>query len=196
MSYKILIFLSYLLLISETVQTNQKYENKSNSTDDTEIFPQNPYLTLHLPPWSRFDDVKKKYTELFEKESDADKLKVLTQAYDKIKDEYIKNNKKEKTIFTVIKTAIWNTGYYEIVLGAVLLLTWLLYKLNRYGVWLVISYVAVDKIIPHWFDTMSMQYIASFIIGTVLYLRSYILNFICPTKKDNSGKKKRIEKIE
>ena len=198
MPYKILIFLLYILLISKTIQKDHKYENKTktNSTNDTEIFPQNPYLTLQLPPWSKFSDVEAKYTKLKEKESDLNKLKLLNQAYDKIKDEYVKNDKKEKTIFTVIKKAIFNTIYYELILGAILLFTWLLYKLNKYGAWLVVAYVCVDKIIPHWFETMSMQYLVSFILGTVLYLRDYILNFFCPPKKNPKGKKEKIEKVE
>ena len=195
MSYKILISLLFILLISKTIQKNHKNENKTNSTDD-EIFPQNPYLIFQLPPWSKFEDVENKCTQLKNKENDKDKLKILNEAFNKIKDEYIKNDKKEKTIFTVIKKAILNTIYYELILGAILLFTWLLYRLNRYGVWLVISYVAVDKIIPHWFETMSMQYFTSFILGTVLYLRGYILRFICPSKKNSSHIKEKIEKVE
>ena len=185
---------------------NKRYSN-TNSTDSEGSG--NPYLILRLPPWSKFEDVEKRYIKLRDRAEAHNTLrsknfKLVTYAYEKIKKEYEKNNYKDKSFFGVLIQTFKNIFIYEVIMLGFLLVTWFIYKFNTYAAWLVVTFVAIDNLIPHWFNTMFTQYIISFILGTIIYFRQYFYPFICGNKSNkennNSGigqrKRRRFEKIE
>ena len=87
-----------------------------------------------------------------------------------------------------------------------LFVSWFVYKFNTYAALLVVTFVTIDNLIPHWFSTMFTQYIVSFILGTIIYFKDFLCAFISNKKVDNnnsnnngnagSGRRRRIEKIE
>ena len=182
MSNKLYFFLFFILFstISEI------------SSEEEEEFTTNPYIIFKLPPWTKFEDIKKKYENFKEKaiasnRTHTQKYKLMRKAYDKIYDEYKNNNYKDETFFSILIKTIKNIFTYEFIVLFLLFITWFVYKFNTYAAYLVGAFVAIDNIIPHWFGTMLTQYIVSFILGTVLYFRSYFCSFICDKKNKQKG---------
>ena len=204
-----IIILNLVVLIS-TIKFEYNY-NKYNSEGE-ESFSGNPYLILRVAPWAKFKDIENRYTRLKDRAEAQNtiyskRFKLYTYAYEKIKSEYEKNNYKDKSFFGVLKTAFRNILIYELIMLGMLLLSWFIYKFNKFGAWLVMTFVTIDNFIPHWFNTMFTQYIVSFVIGTIIYFREYLYPFICGSKNNNENnntnintrnvrKRRRFEKIE
>ena len=162
------------------------------SSAEEEEFTTNPYMIFKLPPWTKFEVIKKKYEDLQKKaialnKTHTHKYKLLKKAYDKIYEEYKDNNYQDETFFSILKKTIKNIFTYEFIVLFLLFVTWFVYKFNTYAAYLVGAFVAIDNIIPHWFGTMLTQYIVSFIFGTVLYFRNYVYFFICSKKDKQKG---------
>ena len=184
MSNKLYFFLLFILfsIISEV-------------SSDEEEFTTNPYMIFKLPPWTKFEVIKKKYEDYKERAIASDrththKYKLMKKAYDKIYEEYKNNNYQDVTFFTILFRTIKNILTYEFIVLFLLFVTWFVYQFNTYAAYLVGAFVAIDNIIPHWFGTMLAQYIVSFILGTVLYFRSYFCSFICGSKNKQKGNSK------
>ena len=165
------------------------------SSAEEEEFTTNPYIIFKLPPWTKFEVIKKKYETFKEKaiasnRTHTQKYKLMRKAYDKIYEEYKNNNYKDETFFSILIKTIKNIFTYEFIVLLLLFVTCFVYKFNTYSAYLVGAFVAIDNIIPHWFGTMLTQYIVSFILGTVLYFRSYFCSFICGKKNKQKGNNK------
>ena len=179
--------------------------SKSNNNNDEESSSINPYLILRIPPWSKFEDVKKRFEILREKAEAKYKLnsndyKLYQHAYDILEEEYKKNNYKDKTFFGVLFQTFIKIFLYELIMLGLLFITWFVYTFNTYAAFLVGTFVSIDNLIPHWFNTMFTQYTVSFIFGTLLYFRDYIFGGKKSDKDKNEEggvrKRRRFEKIE
>ena len=214
MSHKIFIFLLFILILTFIVSSNKENENmynsETNNKDDDLIG--NPYFILKVPPWAKFKDVRKRYNKLKEKaelkkKTNTKVYKKIEKAFKILEEEYIKNDYKDKTFFEVLFNTFKNIFFYELIMLVLLFITWFIYKFNTYAALLVVVFVTIDNLIPHWFSTMFTQYVVSFLLGTILYFREYFYPFICG-KKENSNdfnentnnggsfKRRRFEKIE
>lgn len=215
MSKKIFFLLLCILLLScfKIITSNEENENdhsKKKGFQKEEHFSQNPYLILQIPPWSKFEDVEKKYNKLKDKAEaknriNTKKFKLYQQAYKAIKKEYKNNNYKEKSFIGVLFKAFKKIIFYELVMLTFLFLSWFVYQFNTYAALLVVTFVAIDNIIPHWFNSMLIQYIVSFILGTIIYFKDYFLgnnkkgnNDNNRDNKDGDGvrQRRRFKKIE
>ena len=198
-TFFILVILLKLFLIISSTEENNNETNKenSNSSNSNETFPHNPYLILKIPPWSKFKDVVARYSRLKDK-LEANQLneiqfQIYTKAFEKIKEDYIKNNKTEKTFSDVLSTTFRHIFFYELIILVLLSITWFIFKFTTYVAILVGTFVAIDNIIPHWFNNMQTQYLVSFALGTIIYYR----NFFCKKKQDEVGDgRKKFQKIE
>ena len=212
MSKKLFSLLSFILIILTFIlvssTTNDENENKNfhfkmkmnkNSGDD-DLYVSNPYTVLRIPPWTKFEDVKKRYEKIKDKAYNSNKqnskrFKLITKAYDEIYETYKKNNYKDISFFEVLWETIKNIFIYEIAMLSILFITWFVYKFNTYAAVLVMSFVAIDNIIPHWFGTMIAQYIFSFIVGTFLYFNDYIRAFIFGKKNEVNNNNNNVEQV-
>ena len=202
-----------LVVIIFTIKFEKNFNHNSYNSKGEESFSGNPYLILRVAPWAKFKDIENRYTRLKDRAEAQNtiyskRFKLYTYAYEKIKSEYEKNNYKDKSFFGVLKTAFRNILIYELIMLGMLLLSWFVYKFNKFAAWLVMTFVTIDNLIPHWFNTMFTQYIVSFVIGTIIYFREYLYPFICGSKNNNENnntnnsntgnarKRKRFEKIE
>ena len=207
-SFFLIIFSSLIIKISSKNRTNKrKYSDESNSNDE-EPFSGNPYLILRIPPWSKFEDVQKRFELIRERAELKNKLnskefKLCKRAYEVLEEEYEKNNSQDKSFFGVLFKTFKRIFFYELIMLGLLFLTWFVYTCNSYAAFLVGTFVVIDNIIPHWFNNMFTQYLVSFIFGTLLYFKDYILGRKKKDEQnkneDNSGgprKRRRFEKIE
>ena len=206
-----IIFLNLVVIIS-TIKYEKNYNYNSYNSEGEESFSGNPYLILRVAPWAKFKDIENRYTRLKDRAEAQNtiyskRFKLYTYAYEKIKSDYEKNNYKDKSFFGVLKTAFRNILIYELIMLGMLLLSWFIYKFNKFAAWLVMTFVTIDNLIPHWFNTMLTQYIVSFVIGIIIYFREYLYPFICDSKNNNENnntnintrnarKRRRFEKIE
>ena len=224
MSIKLFIFLLFILISSFIIISSNeengnengknkknKKSQKENNINENNNFIGNPYLFLRVPPWSKFEDVKKRFNHLkekaiFQKKTNTNNYNKLKKAYEKIEEEYITSGYKEKTFFGVLINTFWNIFIYEFLMIVLLFITWFVYKFNTYAALLVVVFVTIDNLIPHWFGTMLTQYIVSFLLGTIIYFRGFFLSFIYGENKNNTNdnentnnghvKRRRFEKIE
>lgn len=225
-----LIFITLFIIISPkdkkkndyNAYNNTKNKKKGNSShysdseEEDSPFTENPYLILQIPPWTKFEDIQKRFITISAKaiaqnKTNTKKFKKMKNAYKVLEKEYEKNNKKEKTFFGVLMTTIKRILLYEFIMLGIVFITWFIYKFNTYAGVLVAAFVTIDNLIPHWFNTMITQYIVSFIFGTILYFNEFFCPFLCKKKgkeEDNqthnngnsnssgSRKRRRFEKIE
>ena len=200
-----ILLINFKLLSTTTNDENEKNSNfhfkikRNKSSDEDDLYVSNPYTILRISPWTKFEDVKKRYEKLKEKayisnKQNSKRFKLITKAYDEIYETYKKNNYTDKTFFDVLWETIKNIFIYEIAMLTILFITWFVYKFNTYAALLVVSFVAIDNIIPHWFGTMFTQYIVSFIVGTILYFNEYFCAFICGKK--NKGNNNTYNNVE
>ena len=203
MSIKYFPFLFYAILISLIIISSQKENARIEGETRNAI---NPYLILQIPPWSKFKDVKKRYNQLLsDKKNNIERIQLIQKAYNIIEDEFKNNKKKDKTFFQVLKATIKQIILYESLMIGIILLTWLIYRFNTLVGWMIVSFVGIDKIIPHVFNTMLHQYIFSFVFGIFLYFRNYFFSFISIKKIEEENnhqgdngmrKRKRFKKVE
>ena len=195
---------------------NKKYsykknsKRKNNTSSKKEKSYSNPYLILKIPPWSKFKDIKKRYQILREKTrayntKNSIEFEEYRKAYRLLEEEFENNEYQEKTFLGVLITTIKHIIYYELIMLFLLFVSWFVYTFNKYAALLVVTFVTIDNIIPHWFSTMFTQYIISFILGTIIYFKDFLCAFICNKRIDDSNnngnidgvrKRRRFEKIE
>ena len=191
----------------------QNYQKKYNTSSGNEnSYSGNPYFVLKIPPWSKFKDIKKRYQKLRDKAKahntiNSNEFQEYRKAYRALEEEYEKNDYEEKTFFGVLFKTFKNIIYYELIVLLLLFISWFVYTFNTYAALLVVTFVTIDNLIPHWFSTMFTQYIASFILGTIIYFKDFLCAFICKKKIDNNNsnnngntdggrRRRRIEKVE
>lgn len=217
MFFLFIILSSFMIVLSEnqekkksTNSTNDKQSNNDrNNQDDTFIY--NPYVYFQVPQWTKFEDVQKRFSRIKEKiisqnKTNTKEYKALKQAYEMIEREYIQSGYKDKTFFQVLIYTFKNIFYYEIMMIALLVITYLIYQFSAFTVFLIFIFTIIDNLIPHWFGNMTTQYIVSFLLGTIIYCNKYWRQFFCPkTENDddknentNNGrvKRRRFEKYE
>lgn len=181
----LIILLIFFFNICYSYEKNNNYGNK---TEEINFFESNPYQILGIPPWTKFEHIEKRYNKLKEKFESKNKLKseefkAYKEAYKRIKKEYEENGGKEKTFFGVIKNSFKKLFLYELILFAVLFLSWTIYKFSSFAAFLVIVCVSVNNLIPHFFSDMTIQYIFSFCLAIFLYFGNSLL---CKNKEDKS----------
>lgn len=213
MKTKIIILL--IILINLVFSFNEENNNENTNENEIDFAKEpNPYLVLGVPPWTKFQDIKKRYKKITEQmkrknELNSIKYKRYQTAFEQIKNIHKKNNYKDQTFFDVVKTTITNIFLYEFIIFAILSLSWAIYTFNTFAALLVATFISVDNVIPHWFPNVLYQYIFSFFLTLVIYFRKYFLSGKKNEDKnedDNSnsnndeqkGKKRRrrFEKIE
>ena len=216
----LVLFISFVNILSieqNENDLNQKHSYKQNNkrkynTSSGDSYSGNPYFVLKIPPWSKFKDIKKRYQALRDKAKEHNRInsnefQEYRKAYRALEEEYEKNEYQEKTFFGVLFTTITNIICYELIMLLLLFVSWFVYKFNTYAALLVVTFVTIDNLIPHWFSTMFTQYIVSFILGTIIYFKDFLCAFLCNKKVDNNNsnnngntgggrRRRRIEKVE
>jgi ABC-type sugar transport system permease subunit len=206
----LIIFISLLSLVSSFNEENHNNYQNENGEDFSK--ESNPYLVFGVPPWTKFKDIKKKYSKIKEKMKQKNQIhsmefKRYKMAYEQIKKIYKDNDEKDKTFLDVLITTIKHIFWYEFIIFAGLFLSWAIYTFNTFAALLVGTFICIDNLIPHWFSNSMYQYIFSFILTLIIYFRNYLF---CGKKKndengnnnetnvDKSGKRKRkrFSKIE
>ena len=208
----LIIFISLLSLVSSfNEEKHNNYQNENGNENDFSK-ESNPYVVFGVPPWTKFKDIKKKYSKIKEKMKQKNQIhsmefKRYKMAYEQIKKIYKDNDEKDKTFLDVLITTIKHIFWYEFIIFAGLFLSWAIYTFNTFAALLVGTFICIDNLIPHWFSNSMYQYIFSFILTLIIYFRNYLF---CGKKKndendnnnetnvDKSGKRKRkrFSKIE
>ena len=212
MKTKLLFILIILCLIDFIFSFEQEFhfgdagENRENQDKP------DPYLIFGLPPWTKYRDVKKRYSKIKEEmkrknELNSLRFKRYKQAFENLEEIYKNNNYEDQSFFDIIKKTIKNIFIYEFIIFAILFLSWAVYKYNSFAALLVATFFSVDSIIPHWFSNAIIQGIFSFILTLIIYFRNYILPWK-PNEEDNNNenenindtsgrrRRRRFEKIE
>lgn len=208
----LIIFISLLSLVSSFNEENHNNYQNENGNENDFSKESNPYVVFGVPPWTKFKDIKKKYSKIKEKMKQKNQInsmefKRYKMAYEQIKKIYKDNDEKDKTFLDVLITTIKHIFWYEFIIFAGLFLSWAIYTFNTFAALLVGTFICIDNLIPHWFSNSMYQYIFSFILTLIIYFRNYLF---CGKKKndendnnnetnvDKSGKRKRkrFSKIE
>ena len=208
----LIIFISLLSLVSSINEENHNNYQNENGNENDFSKESNPYVVFGVPPWTKFKDIKKKYSKIKEKMKQKNQMhsmefKRYKMAYEQIKKIYKDNDEKDKTFLDVLITTIKHIFWYEFIIFAGLFLSWAIYTFNTFAALLVGTFICIDNLIPHWFSNSMYQYIFSFILTLIIYFRNYLF---CGKKKndendnnnetnvDKSGKRKRkrFSKIE
>ena len=208
----LIIFISLLSLVSSINEENHNNYQNENGNENDFSKESNPYVVFGVPPWTKFKDIKKKYSKIKEKMKQKNQInsmefKRYKMAYEQIKKIYKDNDQKDKTFLDVLITTIKHIFWYEFIIFAGLFLSWAIYTFNTFAALLVGTFICIDNLIPHWFSNSMYQYIFSFILTLIIYFRNYLF---CGKKKndendnnnetnvDKSGKRKRkrFSKIE
>jgi ABC-type sugar transport system permease subunit len=208
----LIIFISLLSLVSSFNEENHNNYQNENGNENDFSKESNPYVVFGVPPWTKFKDIKKKYSKIKEKMKQKNQInsmefKRYKIAYEQIKKIYKDNDEKDKTFLDVLITTIKHIFWYEFIIFAGLFLSWAIYTFNTFAALLVGTFICIDNLIPHWFSNSMYQYIFSFILTLIIYFRNYLF---CGKKKndensnndetnvDKSGKRKRkrFSKIE
>ena len=208
----LIIFISLLSLVSSFNEENHNNYQNENGNENDFSKESNPYVVFGVPPWTKFKDIKKKYSKIKEKMKQKNQIhsmefKRYKMAYEQIKKIYKDNDEKDKTFLDVLITTIKHIFWYEFIIFAGLFLSWAIYTFNTFAALLVGTFICIDNLIPHWFSNSMYQYIFSFILTLIIYFRNYLF---CGNKKndensnndetnvDKSGKRKRkrFSKIE
>ena len=208
----LIIFISLLSLVSSFNEENHNNYQNENGNENDFSKESNPYVVFGVPPWTKFEDIKKKYSKIKEKMKQKNQIhsmefKRYKMAYEQIKKIYKDNDEKDKTFLDVLITTIKHIFWYEFIIFAGLFLSWAIYTFNTFAALLVGTFICIDNLIPHWFSNSMYQYIFSFILTLIIYFRNYLF---CGKKKndendnnnetnvDKSGKRKRkrFSKIE
>ena len=208
----LIIFISLLSLVSSINEENHNNYQNENGNENDFSKESNPYVVFGVPPWTKFKDIKKKYSKIKEKMKQKNQIhsmefKRYKMAYEQIKKIYKDNDEKDKTFLDVLITTIKHIFWYEFIIFAGLFLSWAIYTFNTFAALLVGTFICIDNLIPHWFSNSMYQYIFSFILTLIIYFRNYLF---CGKKKndendnnnetnvDKSGKRKRkrFSKIE
>lgn len=208
----LIIFISLLSLVSSFNEENHNNYQNENGNENDFSKESNPYVVFGVPPWTKFKDIKKKYSKIKEKMKQKNlinsmEFKRYKMAYEQIKKIYKDNDEKDKTFLDVLITTIKHIFWYEFIIFAGLFLSWAIYTFNTFAALLVGTFICIDNLIPHWFSNSMYQYIFSFILTLIIYFRNYLF---CGKKKndendnnnetnvDKSGKRKRkrFSKIE
>ena len=209
--FSLLIFFLNLELSYQKNNNNNNYNDndKINVKESSNLFESNPYLVLGIPPWTKYESVKKRYKKLKERFKSKNKINSLEfksykEAYERITKDFEENNYQDKSFLGVVKATIKKLFIYELILFAFLFFTWAIYRFSSFATFLVIVFVSVDNIIPHLFSSISVQYIFSFCLAIFLYFGN---SLFCKSKEDkdnddnamSNGKKRtrrRFEKYE
>lgn len=208
----LIIFISLLSLVSSFNEENHNNYQNENGNENDFSKESNPYVVFGVPPWTKFKDIKKKYSKIKEKMKQKNQIhsmefKRYKMAYEQIKKIYKDNDEKDKTFLDVLITTIKHIFWYEFIIFAGLFLSWAIYTFNTFAALLVGTFICIDNLIPHWFSNSMYQYIFSFILTLIIYFRNYLF---CGKKKndenDNNNetnvdksvkrKRKRFSKIE
>jgi hypothetical protein len=208
----LIIFISLLSLVSSFNEENHNNYQNENGNENDFSKESNPYVVFGVPPWTKFKDIKKKYSKIKEKMKQKNQMhsmefKRYKIAYEQIKKIYKDNDEKDITFLDVLITTIKHIFWYEFIIFAGLFLSWAIYTFNTFAALLVGTFICIDNLIPHWFSNSMYQYIFSFILTLIIYFRNYLF---CGKKKndendnnnetnvDKSGKRKRkrFSKIE
>ena len=208
----LIIFISLLSLVPSINEENHNNYQNENGNENDFSKESNPYVVFGVPPWTKFKDIKKKYSKIKEKMKQKNQIhsmefKRYKMAYEQIKKIYKDNDEKDKTFLDVLITTIKHIFWYEFIIFAGLFLSWAIYTFNTFAALLVGTFICIDNLIPHWFSNSMYQYIFSFILTLIIYFRNYLF---CGKKKndendnnnetnvDKSGKRKRkrFSKIE
>ena len=201
----LIIFISLLSLVSSINEENHNNYQNENGNENDFSKESNPYVVFGVPPWTKFKDIKKKYSKIKEKMKQKNQIhsmefKRYKMAYEQIKKIYKDNDEKDKTFLDVLITTIKHIFWYEFIIFAGLFLSWAIYTFNTFAALLVGTFICIDNLIPHWFSNSMYQYIFSFILTLIIYFRNYLF---CGKKKndensnndetnvDKSGKRKR-----
>ena len=206
----LIIFISLLSLVSSFNEENHNNYQNENENDFSK--ESNPYVVFGVPPWTKFKDIKKKYSKIKEKMKQKNQMhsmefKRYKMAYEQIKKIYKDNDEKDKTFLDVLITTIKHIFWYEFIIFAGLFLSWAIYTFNTFAALLVGTFICIDNLIPHWFSNSMYQYIFSFILTLIIYFRNYLF---CGKKKNDENsnndetnvdkrgkrKRKRFSKIE
>ena len=187
----------------------------SSSLPEFDDYIDNPYRVLRLPPWSTMEDIKKKYNELVKKyhpdknkENPGNKAKFIRiqKAYERLKKqrkleklekENNPNFEYEEEIFE--DSPFLNALYDVIQTISIFVLFWgFLYYLFTWSyrflslIWspvlyMMVVFLFIDRLFPHYFKNSSHQYTFSFLIGVLIIFRKKILNLF--GKNDVTDKK-------
>lgn len=164
------------------------------SETDFEDYLENPYRELRIPPWSSMDEIKKHYNELVrkyhpdknKKKGAKEKFLKIQKAYEKIKSarklEYEEITEEDGPLFAAIQETMILIIAVVLVMGLGYFSVWMSYKVYEY-VWkfitcALITFIFVDRLLPHYFKSMNSQFTYSFLISLVLYNLFAILKFV------------------
>ena len=170
----LIIFISLLSLVSSFNEENHNNYQNENGNENDFSKESNPYVVFGVPPWTKFKDIKKKYSKIKEKMKQKNQIhsmefKRYKMAYEQIKKIYKDNDEKDKTFLDVLITTIKHIFWYEFIIFAGLFLSWAIYTFNTFAALLVGTFICIDNLIPHWFSNSMYQYIFSFILTLIIY---------------------------
>ena len=109
----LIILLIFFFNICYSYEKNNNYGNK---TEEINFFESNPYQILGIPPWTKFEHIKKRYNKLKEKFESKNKLKseefkAYKEAYKRIKKNTKKMVAKKKHFLELLKILSKNYFY-------------------------------------------------------------------------------------
>ena len=208
----IILFISFINLILSFNEEDSNSDNKFGNDIDIDFSKEpNPYLVLGISQWTKFKDIKKRFKKIKEKMKKANKInsmeyKKYKTAFNQIEKIYKDNDYKDKSFLEILKITIKHIFLYEFFIFAALFLSWAIYKFNTFAALFVATSIFIDNIIPHWFSNIIFQYVFSFLLSLIIYLRDFFLsgkqieeenneNYIID-KNINGKKRKRFQKIE
>jgi hypothetical protein len=162
---------------------------------------ENPYRVFRLPPWSSMEEIKKKYNELVRKyhpdknKYSGDKFIKIQKAYERLKE--VRKIEKdefediEDPFYSAVQETLQLTAVIALAFSMIYLFFWIGFKVYSF-IWLFmlymsITFIFVDKLIPHYFKDQTSQYTSSFLIGLILYYRPIVYGFLTCCKKERNG---------
>ena len=173
---KVLLLVKIQFILAQENEEDKDNRNSKSGNDInlSDFIQANPYLILHIPPWEKYEIIKKKFERLTEKYQNLDRINTLKyekiyNAFVKIKAEHEKNNFNDKSFYDVLKDTLKNIIYYESIMVIIIISTWIFVKFNSFISYQITVFIAIDNIIPHWFESIIIQYIVSFLLGTLIY---------------------------
>lgn len=180
----VLILLIVLGYITKEVKSEQSNNNDSDYEDQGKrnISEIKAFKLLKLAPWSSMKEIEMKYKKLSNKyENNMKKMEDINLAYKYFKTQEKNGTFKQSSIIEVIFKGIKDLIVLESFLGLLYLISLISFKiqaLNKFFFYQICSFNIVERFFPHWFRHALTQYITAFILGTIVYMRKYIISKI------------------
>jgi hypothetical protein len=195
----------YLFCITLSLLSLSLCFDYSESIPDFDDYIDNPYRVLRLPPWSSLEDIKKKYNELVKKyhpdknkenSGNAAKFMQIQKAYERLKKQRrLEQLEKEKNqdlededmfgdspFLNAVVDTIKTISYFMLFWGGLYYLLLWTYKVFNF-IWspvfyMMVTFLFIDRLFPHYFKNSRAQYIFSFLVGLLIINRNRIYNKI------------------